>query len=81
MQGVVYTKAMMTGWKPPAKLRKRSEAENQAVRDKFHILVDGANLPPPITEFEVRVLLFLLHSLLESMDHRGLYALCSRWYY
>ena len=51
-QGVEYSKSMKTGWKLPAKIRKLMEVERQAVRDKFHILVEGQNLLPPVTKFE-----------------------------
>lgn len=50
-QGVIYTRSMNTGWKPPAKIRMQSEDQRQAVREKFHIIVDGHNLPPAVTEF------------------------------
>ena len=43
---------MSTGWKLPAKLRKQSEAEAQAVRDKFHIIVEGSHLMAPVARFE-----------------------------
>lgn len=43
---------MKTGWKLPAYIRKQSEAERQAVRDKFHILVEGSHLEAPVTSFE-----------------------------
>ena len=43
---------MSTGWKLPVKLRKQSEAERQAVRDKFHIIVEGSHLIAPVTRFE-----------------------------
>lgn len=51
VQGVVYVRSMNTGWKPPAKIRMQSEDQRQAVREKFHIIVDGHNLPPAVTEF------------------------------
>jgi len=43
---------MKTGWKLPAKLRGVSDDEQQALRDKFHIIVEGSELPTPITRFE-----------------------------
>ena len=47
-----YSQSIFTGWKLPAKLRKQSEEENQAVRDKFHIIVEGSHLMAPVTRFE-----------------------------
>lgn len=38
-----------TGWSAPGKLRARSALKHQAVRDAAHIIVEGADLPPPIT--------------------------------
>jgi hypothetical protein len=52
MQGVSYTSKMKTGWKLPGKLRVLSEEEKQALRDKFHILVEGSELPTAVTRFE-----------------------------
>lgn len=50
-QGVVYTQSVETGWKAPLRLRRMSEEEHQAVRDKYHIIVEGHNLQPPILAF------------------------------
>jgi len=52
--GVVYTESLKTSWTPPRRIANRSAKENQAVRDKWHILVDGDNAPPPVTKFSVR---------------------------
>lgn len=51
-QGVVYTKSMQTGWKAPLAARRMSARRCQQVRDAFHIKVDGANVPPPLTSFK-----------------------------
>jgi len=50
-QDVVYTKTMNTGWKPPLRYRQMSEDKRQEIRDMFRIVVDGHNIPPPITSF------------------------------
>ena len=47
-QGVVYTKSLQTGWKPKAKYRAMREEAHQDFRDKFHIICEGDNLPPPV---------------------------------
>uniref|UniRef100_A0A7S3QQS8 RNA helicase n=1 Tax=Dunaliella tertiolecta TaxID=3047 RepID=A0A7S3QQS8_DUNTE len=49
--GTVYTKSMATGWKPPLKYRLMPESERQKIREMFRIIVDGHNVPPPITNF------------------------------
>lgn len=50
-QGVVYTKSLETGWKPKGRYRAMSEEAHQLFRDKFHIICEGHNLPPPIPNF------------------------------
>ena len=51
-QGVEYTQSIATGWKPPARIRRLSEDDHQAVRDKFHIITEGDLLVPPVTTFQ-----------------------------
>ncbi|BDA40614.1 DEAD-box ATP-dependent RNA helicase 35 [Coccomyxa sp. Obi] len=51
-QGIVYTRILQTGWKPPLKVRQLSEEEAQELRDRFHIIVEGENLLPPILDFK-----------------------------
>lgn len=41
-------------WRPPHYIRGKSDEEHDAVRDKFHILVSGDDIPPPIPNFRVR---------------------------
>eukprot|EP00884_Botryococcus_braunii_P021065 jgi/Botrbrau1/7642/Bobra.0159s0088.1 len=68
-KGVIYTRSMNTGWKPPAKIRMESEETRQAIRDKFHIIVDGHNLPPAITEFRD---MKLPAAVLRVLDQKGI---------
>lgn len=51
-KGVQYTSVMKTGWRPPRHIREMSEEDRQAVRDKWHILVEGEDIPPPIKTFQ-----------------------------
>eukprot|EP00944_MAST-04C_sp_MAST-4C-sp1_P007009 g7009.t1 len=51
-KGLKYTKPMPSSWKAPSQLRKATEAENNTIRNKLHILVDGENIPPPIQSFK-----------------------------
>lgn len=51
-KGVQYTSVMKTGWRPPRHIREMSEKDRQAVRDKWHILVEGEDIPPPIKTFQ-----------------------------
>jgi len=51
-KGVTYTDSMTTGWRPPAHIRALDEDARQAIRDKWHILVEGEHVPPPIKSFK-----------------------------
>lgn len=46
-----YTRSLSTGWKAPLRIRRLSEDEAQDIRDRFHIIVEGDHLPPPIIDF------------------------------
>ncbi|SCZ99106.1 BZ3500_MvSof-1268-A1-R1_Chr3-1g05815 [Microbotryum saponariae] len=50
-QGIVYTERLKTTWTAPKFIRERSEEENDKIRDQFHILVAGDDVPPPIPNF------------------------------
>ncbi|KAI9508469.1 P-loop containing nucleoside triphosphate hydrolase protein [Russula earlei] len=39
-------------WVPPRYIRARSEEKNQKIRETYHIIVDGEDIPPPIESFE-----------------------------
>ncbi len=52
LQGISYTRNLKTGWKPPLKVRQLSEDQAQDLRDRFHIIVEGENLLPPILDFK-----------------------------
>jgi ATP-dependent RNA helicase DDX41 len=66
---VKYTEALDTGWRPPRHLRGLTELDAQAVRDDFHILVEGKGLPPPIKTFrEMR----FPKPIISSLDKKGI---------
>lgn len=46
-KGVTYDKPMTTLWP----IRTWDEAQNQSIRKKWHIIVEGTNIPPPIKSF------------------------------
>ena len=52
MQGITYSRSLSTGWKPPLKVRRQSEDQAQQLRDRFHIIVEGQHLLPPILDFK-----------------------------
>ena len=49
--GITYTEALTTSWRPLPMYRRRSEAENAAIRKKLHIIAEGEDIPPPIKKF------------------------------
>jgi len=51
-KGVTYTDSIRTGWRPPAHVRNMSPEECDAIRRKWHILVEGEDIPPPIKVFK-----------------------------
>ena len=50
-KGVVYTDAIKTSWRPPRHIREMDEKACNAVREKWHIVVEGDMIPPPIKNF------------------------------
>jgi len=50
--GVEYTESMATTWRPPPHIRALDEVDHQSTRDKWHILVEGEDIPPPIKSFK-----------------------------
>ncbi|PIL23700.1 transporter [Ganoderma sinense ZZ0214-1] len=50
-KGVQYTEPMKSSWRPPKFVRDRSLEENRRIREKYHIIVEGEDLPPPIDNF------------------------------
>lgn len=53
-QGKTWTESLKTSWRPPRYIRELSEAEQQAVREKNAIIIEGEDLPPAIEHFAVR---------------------------
>lgn len=39
-------------WRPPTYIRERTEEQHQKLREKFHIIVEGEDIPPPIEHFQ-----------------------------
>lgn len=51
-KGVVYTDPIKTGWKPPRYFQQMPESKFERIRKKWHILVEGEDIPPPIKHFK-----------------------------
>ncbi|KAJ1310379.1 hypothetical protein OPQ81_007117 [Rhizoctonia solani] len=50
-KGIQYTEPLKTTWRPPRFVRERTEEENTKIREKYHIIAEGDNIPPPIASF------------------------------
>ncbi|PVG02845.1 putative DEAD-box ATP-dependent RNA helicase 35 [Serendipita vermifera] len=50
-KGIKYTESMTTSWRAPRYIRERTEEQNTKIREKYHIIVEGENVPPPIETF------------------------------
>ncbi|KAJ3219970.1 hypothetical protein HK099_004494 [Clydaea vesicula] len=51
-KGIEYTEPMKTTWTPPRSVLSQNKTLFDKVRKKFHILVEGKDIPPPITSFD-----------------------------
>ncbi|KAF9258099.1 P-loop containing nucleoside triphosphate hydrolase protein [Marasmius fiardii PR-910] len=50
-KGIQYTDSLKTSWRPPKYIRERSDEQHHKLREKYHILVEGEDVPPPIEHF------------------------------
>ncbi|KAF4615329.1 hypothetical protein D9613_002844 [Agrocybe pediades] len=51
-KGIQYTEPITTSWRAPRYIRERPKEQDQKLREKYHIVVEGDNIPPPIEHFE-----------------------------
>jgi len=49
---ITFEHAVETSWRPPRWMRDMTEEECQAIREDWHILVEGEKIPKPIKRFE-----------------------------
>ena len=49
---VKYTQSIETGWKPPTHIRALTEEQKEELRDQWHIIVEGVDVPAPIKTFK-----------------------------
>jgi ATP-dependent RNA helicase DDX41 len=50
-QGTTYTESIKTSWQAPAFVRELNEEELQEIRERYHIIAEGDDIPPPINNF------------------------------
>ncbi|CAH1783864.1 unnamed protein product [Owenia fusiformis] len=51
-KGIEYTDSIKTGWRPPRFILQLPEEYHDKVREKYQILAEGENVPPPIKSFQ-----------------------------
>ncbi|CAL4890013.1 unnamed protein product [Urochloa decumbens] len=68
-KGIIYTEPIKTGWKPPLRLRRMPLAKANELRRKWHIIVDGDDVPPPARDFRD---LRLPEPMLRQLRERGI---------
>lgn len=51
-KGIRYDKPLKSGWKAPRHVRYRKDAENEEIRKKNEVIVEGSDIPPPCLTFE-----------------------------
>ncbi|KAI6155811.1 P-loop containing nucleoside triphosphate hydrolase protein, partial [Pisolithus tinctorius] len=51
-KGISYSESLKTSWRPPKYIRDRTEEQHRRLREKYHIIVDGEDIPPLIEHFE-----------------------------
>ncbi|CAL5421906.1 unnamed protein product [Camellia sinensis] len=68
-KGITYKEPLLTGWKPPLKIRRMSTKDCDSIRKQCHIIVDGEDIPPPIKNFkEMR----FLEPILSKLKAKGI---------
>lgn len=50
-KGINYTEPISTSWRAPSFIRSRTEEENAELREKHHVMAEGIDIPPLITNF------------------------------
>ncbi|XP_020854425.1 putative ATP-dependent RNA helicase DDX41 isoform X2 [Phascolarctos cinereus] len=51
-KGITYDDPIKTSWKAPRYVLSMSESRHDRVRKKYHILVEGEGIPPPLKSFK-----------------------------
>ncbi|CAB4039999.1 probable ATP-dependent RNA helicase DDX41, partial [Paramuricea clavata] len=70
-KGVVYTDPIKTGWRPPRYFQNMPESKFERIRKKWHILVEGEDIPPPIKHFkEMKFPRAIINALKRTKIHR-----------
>lgn len=54
-EGLQYTEPVKTSWVPPSYISNLAPEEIKRIRETFHVDVEGEDIIPPITHFQVRL--------------------------
>ena len=68
-QGTIYTESLTTSWTPPWYITELSPERDISLRKKWHILVEGEDIPPPIKSFRE---MKLPPQLLDGLKEKGI---------
>ncbi|KAI8617215.1 P-loop containing nucleoside triphosphate hydrolase protein [Chytriomyces sp. MP71] len=68
-KGIVYTDSLETSWTPPRYIRDTTEDARAIIRNTYHILVEGEDVPPPIRSFKD---MRLHQEVLRHLDAKGI---------
>ena len=50
-QNIQYTEPILRSWRPPQFVRSRTEEQNEIIRKRYHVFVEGQDPPPLISNF------------------------------
>ncbi|XP_003739731.1 probable ATP-dependent RNA helicase DDX41 [Galendromus occidentalis] len=67
-KGVQYTESIRTSWKPPSYICDWDEKKCDKIREKYRILVEGEDIPPPIRTFKEMKFPRIIRSALKKRD-------------
>lgn len=67
--GLKYFESLKSTWRPPRYIAEQPESAHEAMRQKWHILVEGEKCPPPIKSFrEMKI----PECILEALKQKGI---------
>jgi len=67
--GLKYFESLKSTWRPPKYISDQPESAHEAMRQKWHILVEGEKCPPPIKSFrEMKI----PECILEALKEKGI---------
>lgn len=68
-KGVRYDKPLRSAWRPARRIRHRHKSENDKLREKYNIVVEGSDIPPVCPTFQD---MKLPNVIIDELKHRGI---------